>query len=83
MSDPKPRDYKAERERRRPAKCKRCRRPHGEVHVSFRGLCTECSVRAVTTNIRSIADRTGPEYEKWLKAQRAYLRRLDREARKA
>lgn len=73
------RDHAAERERRRPEKCRRCRRPHGEVYVSFRGLCTECSIAAVAESNRSMAERSGPAYERWKKKMAAYAKRLEEE----
>lgn len=68
-----------DREALRPGKCKRCRRPHGEVHVSFRGLCTDCAIAAVTDANRSMAERKGPAYDKWVES----MSRVVEEARSA
>ena len=64
------------REKRRPKACRRCRRPHGgDVYVSFRGLCSECSTAAVTQSIVAMASKSGPEYERWKAKMRAYADR--------
>lgn len=39
--------------------------------------CHECGMKAMMENLYSMDRRSGPEYEKWLKAYRAALTRLE------
>lgn len=65
-SNPQPKATPVKRERYRPTKCRRCRRPHGEVHVSYRGLCSDCAIEAVAQQNRAMAAKSGPQYERWI-----------------
>lgn len=62
--------------RKPPPVCVRCgKRASSTVRVSFRGLCSQCSERAVTRSLRSLAGHAGPDYELYVERRSAALRR--------
>ena len=51
-----------------PASCKVCGARRPWVHVSGTGLCPDHSRQRMETNLRSLHEKRGPAYRKWLKA---------------
>lgn len=78
-SKPQPPKDTRSQNRYRPTKCRRCRRPNTEVLISSRGLCTDCAIAAVERNQRSMADKTGGDYARWVEG----MARAIEEARSA
>ena len=37
------------------------------VDISRRGLCYDCSVKAIKDNVKQLKDKKGTNYEKWRK----------------
>lgn len=56
---------------RPPSYCRICKISGNVRHVSKRGLCTDCAERRMLENINTVRNKSGPEYEEWLRRWRA------------
>lgn len=59
--------------KKRPGRCRRCRRTDGEAgRISWGGLCIDCGTAAVLDNNNSLSLKRGAAYEHWRDAINAH-----------
>ena len=56
--------------------CIRCGKRRLAKNISARGLCRECSFKAIVENIKSMKSKSGPSWEKWKMAMLRYVSSL-------
>jgi hypothetical protein len=64
------------------ASCQGCGRHRDEVGgISWSGLCRDCALRAVETNLEALDTRQGYNYTRWLRGMARFVeqRALDAE----
>jgi hypothetical protein len=56
----------------RRANCKHCRRHRDEAgELSWNGYCVTCFQEAITSNVRQMEARKGPNFDKWRRSMAA------------
>lgn len=69
---------------RRRARCQGCGRHRSEVdNISWTGLCRDCALQAVDSNLEALETRSGYNYTRWLRGMARFFEQAALDADRA